>query len=102
MQYWDKSTTPAAWITLLLGWTVMINILGIRWYGESEYIYSMTKVIALLGFIILGIVSASYYYLPPLPPWENKKDRTDKDAMACYSQLRRRSGPSLLWHAYLV
>jgi amino acid transporter len=58
IQYWDKTTTPAAWITLLLGWTFMINMLGVRGYGESEFIYSMTKVIAILGFIILGVVSA--------------------------------------------
>jgi len=46
----------------------MINILGVRWYGESEYIYSMTKVIALLGFILLGIVSAySTTYPSPFP-----------------------------------
>ncbi|KAF8315660.1 hypothetical protein DL93DRAFT_2056917, partial [Clavulina sp. PMI_390] len=56
IQFWDTTTTPAAWITLLLGWTIMINMLGVRGYGESEFVYSSIKVIALVGFIILAIV----------------------------------------------
>lgn len=45
------------WISLLLGWVFLINMLGIRGYGESEVVYSMVKVIAILGFIITAIVS---------------------------------------------
>lgn len=56
INFWNSSITPAAWITLLLGWTFLVNMLGVRGYGESEYIYSMIKVIAVVGFIILAII----------------------------------------------
>ncbi|KAG8878975.1 glyceraldehyde-3-phosphate dehydrogenase 1 [Tulasnella sp. 332] len=56
IKYWDTSTSPAVWISLLLGWVFLVNMLGVRGYGEAEVVYSMIKVIAILGFIILAIV----------------------------------------------
>lgn len=33
-----------------------INLFGARGYGESEFVFSLIKVIAVIGFIILGII----------------------------------------------
>lgn len=35
---------------------VIINIFGVRGYGEAKFVFSLIKVIAVLGFIILGII----------------------------------------------
>jgi len=58
IQYWDQQQkiSPAVWITIFLVVTVGINMFGVRGYGEAEFIYSSIKVIAVVGFIILGIV----------------------------------------------
>lgn len=58
VSYWDedKSINPAAWVTLFWLLIVCINLFGVKGYGEAEFIFSLVKVIAVIGFIILGIV----------------------------------------------
>lgn len=50
------SITPAAWITIFLVLIIVINVFGVRGYGEVEFILGAIKVTAVIGFIILGIV----------------------------------------------
>lgn len=33
-----------------------INFFGVKWYGEAEFWFSLIKVLAIIGLIILGIV----------------------------------------------
>ncbi|KAJ8475346.1 hypothetical protein ONZ45_g2324 [Pleurotus djamor] len=54
--YWNKEINPAAWITICLVVTVVINMLGAGVYGECEFIFASIKVITITGLIILGIV----------------------------------------------
>lgn len=35
---------------------VIINFFGVKGYGEAEFVFSLIKVVTILGFIILGIV----------------------------------------------
>lgn len=44
------------WITIFLILVIVINIFGVRGYGEVEFILGSIKVIAVIGFIILGII----------------------------------------------
>jgi amino acid transporter len=44
------------WITVFLVLIVLINVFGVRGYGEVEFILGTIKVVAVIGFIILGIV----------------------------------------------
>jgi amino acid transporter len=44
------------WITVFLILIVLINIFGIRGYGEVEFMLGTLKVIAIIGFILLGII----------------------------------------------
>lgn len=46
----------AAWVALFLAVIAGINLFGIRGYGEAESVFSLIKVITIIGFIILGIV----------------------------------------------
>lgn len=46
----------AAWIAIFWVLIVCINLFGVKGYGEAEFVFSLTKVVAILGFCILGIV----------------------------------------------
>lgn len=58
LQFWEgsRSVNPAVWVTIFLVAIVVINFFGVRGYGEAEFVFSIIKVIAVVGFIILGIV----------------------------------------------
>ena len=58
ISYWQgaRDVNRAAWVTLFLFLNITINLFGVRGYGEAEFVFSITKVAAVLGFIILGIV----------------------------------------------
>lgn len=49
----------AAWVALFLAVIAFINLFGVRGYGEAECVFSLIKVLAIVGFIILGIVLTS-------------------------------------------
>jgi len=56
VQYWNKSLNVGIFITIFLVVIVAINLFGVRGYGEGEFVFSIIKVIAVIGFIIVGIV----------------------------------------------
>ncbi|GME72906.1 unnamed protein product [Ambrosiozyma monospora] len=56
IKYWGVDVSPAVWVTLFWLMIVGINLFGVRGYGEAEYLFSMCKVIAIIGFIFLGII----------------------------------------------
>ncbi|CAF1097540.1 unnamed protein product [Adineta steineri] len=56
INYWTTSINVAVWITIFLIALLIINLFGVRGYGEVEFFMSLVKVIAVIGFIILGIV----------------------------------------------
>ncbi|GME70005.1 unnamed protein product [[Candida] boidinii] len=56
INYWDKTTNSAAWVVIFYVLIVLINFFGVKGYGEAEFIFSIIKVIAIIGFAILGIV----------------------------------------------
>lgn len=45
-----------AFVALFYVVMVGINFFGVKGYGESEVVFSMIKVLAIIGFIILGII----------------------------------------------
>ncbi|EPX71644.1 cationic amino acid transporter Cat1 [Schizosaccharomyces octosporus yFS286] len=54
-RFWTDINS-GAWITVFLVAVILINLLGVRAYGEVEFVLSFIKVIATLGFIILAII----------------------------------------------
>ena len=56
VKYWGSSASPAAWVAIFLVLIVGINLFGVKGYGEAEFVFSIIKVIAVIGFIILGII----------------------------------------------
>ena len=55
LEYWNSPIPPWAAITIFLGIIVSINFFSVRVYGEAEYVFSILKVTAVIGFM----------YVPP-------------------------------------
>ncbi|KAF5092595.1 hypothetical protein D0Z03_002788 [Geotrichum reessii] len=56
LDYWESPVNPAVWVTIFWVVIVIINFFGVKGYGEAEFVFSLIKVVAVVGFIILGIV----------------------------------------------
>lgn len=56
LEYWNSDMPKWAGITIFLAVIIAINLCGVKTYGEAEYFFSILKVTAVIGFIILGIV----------------------------------------------
>lgn len=58
LQFWagSRSVNSAAWVTIFLVAIIIINFFGVRGYGEAEFVFSIIKVVAVIGFCILGII----------------------------------------------
>lgn len=56
--YWDPSEVVprGVWVALFLIIITVINLFGVRGYGEFEFFGSLIKVLAVIGFIIAGVV----------------------------------------------
>ncbi|KAF8959041.1 amino acid permease/ SLC12A domain-containing protein [Flammula alnicola] len=50
VQYWTRSVHIAIWMVFI------INLLGVRVFGELEFWFSSIKVIALIGLLLMGII----------------------------------------------
>ncbi|MCJ1230429.1 glyceraldehyde-3-phosphate dehydrogenase 1 [Toensbergia leucococca] len=78
INYWEgaRSVNPCVWVTIFLVVIISINLFGVKGYGEAEFVFSIIKVVAIVGFIILGIcldtgadpsgeyIGARYWYNP--------------------------------------
>lgn len=76
ISYWNPGVNLAAIICIFYVIICSINFFGVRGYAEAEFVFSIIKVVAVVGFIILGIViicgggpnheylGARYYYNP--------------------------------------
>ncbi|CCK72861.1 uncharacterized protein KNAG_0L02470 [Huiozyma naganishii CBS 8797] len=58
MQYWVPRDTvnPGIWVTLVFAVITVINIFGVRFFGEFEFWLSSLKVLIMIGLIILLFV----------------------------------------------
>lgn len=56
IKYWNKSINSDAWVAIFLVLIAGINLFGVRGYGEAEFVFAIIKVLAIVGFIILGII----------------------------------------------
>ncbi|WWC88222.1 uncharacterized protein L201_003127 [Kwoniella dendrophila CBS 6074] len=59
ISYWDqtfsKSHQAGYMIALMVG-AAAINFFGVRWFGESEFIFAFIKIALVIGLIIAGLV----------------------------------------------
>jgi amino acid transporter len=51
IKYWNSPVNPAVWVALFWLLIVIINLFGVRGYGEAEFVFSLIKVVAVIGFM---------------------------------------------------
>lgn len=56
VEYWISPRYTAAWATVFWVLIVSINLFGVEGYGEAEFVFSIIKIVAVVGFILLGII----------------------------------------------
>jgi yeast amino acid transporter len=56
IQFWREDINMGVWVAVFLVLLAVIQIFGVRGYGEVEFVLSIIKIAACTGFIILGIV----------------------------------------------
>ncbi|OAQ72554.1 general amino-acid permease GAP1 [Pochonia chlamydosporia 170] len=56
ISYWGETIPKAVFVAVFLFVILLINLFGVKGYGEAEFTFSIIKVIAVIGFILLGIV----------------------------------------------
>lgn len=55
IQYWS-SANSAIWISIFVLFTVLISVLPVKFYGESEFYVCTIKIFCITGLIIMGVV----------------------------------------------
>jgi amino acid transporter len=59
IEYWTKGNQTVdnnVYVTIFLVLIVVINLFGVKGYGEAEFVFAIIKVTAVIGFVILGII----------------------------------------------
>ncbi|MGV9411207.1 amino acid permease [Nocardia sp. NPDC003693] len=58
VHYWGSFQAVPQWLIALvaLALVVSINLISVRWFGELEFWAALIKVVALIGFLIIGTV----------------------------------------------
>ncbi len=51
IDFWNESIDHAAFVTLFLVVIISINLFGVKGYGEAEFLFSIIKVTAVIGFM---------------------------------------------------
>ncbi|KAF2013488.1 lysine-specific permease [Aaosphaeria arxii CBS 175.79] len=57
MQYWDADTNPAAWIAMAMAVCIFLNVVAVKWFGESEFIMASTKVFLLVMLVLITFIT---------------------------------------------
>lgn len=68
--YWNPHLPKAIFVAIFLLAIVVINLFGIKGYGEAEFVFSIIKVTAVIGFMYVPSPSLTPYVslTNPQPP----------------------------------
>ncbi|KAF2098511.1 histidine permease [Rhizodiscina lignyota] len=56
IDYWNPPVNIAVWVTIMLVVIVGLNTLPVRFYGETEFWFAGTKIIMMIGLLLVSIV----------------------------------------------
>ncbi|SMN17684.1 similar to Saccharomyces cerevisiae YPL274W SAM3 High-affinity S-adenosylmethionine permease, required for utilization of S-adenosylmethionine as a sulfur source [Maudiozyma saulgeensis] len=56
ISYWNSSVNPCVWIAIFYVFVMVLNLCSVEAFAETEFFLSIIKVIAIIIFIIIGIV----------------------------------------------
>ncbi|RDK46740.1 hypothetical protein M752DRAFT_244753 [Aspergillus phoenicis ATCC 13157] len=57
MQYWNTSVNPAVWVAMAMVVCFLLNIVAVKYYGETEFIMASTKILLLIGLVLLTFIT---------------------------------------------
>ncbi|KAL2832354.1 amino acid permease/ SLC12A domain-containing protein [Aspergillus pseudoustus] len=57
IHYWSDVVPLAAMITIMLVLFVLLNVFAVKWYGESEFWLSLSKVLLSVGLILFTFIA---------------------------------------------
>jgi amino acid transporter len=56
IQFWREDIDMGVWVAVFLAALIIVQVFGVKGYGEVEFVLSIIKILACVGFIILGII----------------------------------------------
>ncbi|MFF3566712.1 amino acid permease [Nocardia jiangxiensis] len=58
VHYWGATKVIPQWLIALIALAIVlsINMISVKWFGEMEFWAAIIKVVALVGFLVLGVV----------------------------------------------
>lgn len=56
IEYWESPVPIAVWITIMIIVIVALNALPVQFYGETEFWFASTKVIMMIGLLMLSFI----------------------------------------------
>ncbi|KFZ22945.1 hypothetical protein V502_02581 [Pseudogymnoascus sp. VKM F-4520 (FW-2644)] len=56
IEYWNPPVNNAVWITIMLALIIGLNLLPVRYYGESEFWFAGLKVMLIVALLILSFI----------------------------------------------
>ncbi|RKP13749.1 lysine-specific permease [Piptocephalis cylindrospora] len=59
MGYWFPNVNGIVWSAVVLVIVLALNMISVKGYGEAEYWFSLTKVLTVVVFIVIGILVAA-------------------------------------------
>ncbi|QIO08056.1 amino acid permease [Acinetobacter lanii] len=65
MKFWFPDIPGVYWSAIFLAVIFAINAMSVKGFGESEFIFSLVKVIAIVVFIIIGLAMIGKIMLTP-------------------------------------
>lgn len=51
ISYWNENLSKSIFVAIFLLSIVIINLFGVKAYGEAEFVFSIIKVTAVIGFM---------------------------------------------------
>lgn len=51
ISYWNSGLEKSIFITIFLATIIFINLLGVKGYGEAEFVFALVKITAIIGFM---------------------------------------------------
>ncbi|KAL8678888.1 MAG: hypothetical protein Q9186_004782 [Xanthomendoza sp. 1 TL-2023] len=56
IEFWRNDINIGVWIAVFLSVLVLVQFFAVRGYGEVEFVLGIIKIIAVIGFIFLGVI----------------------------------------------
>jgi amino acid transporter len=51
IEYWNANLDKSIFVTIFLLVIIIINLTGVKGYGEAEFVFAIVKVTAVVGFM---------------------------------------------------